>query len=236
MHLPDTTHIRAEGTQPSVYFSAGSSREEIGCFSLHHYEYVSAPSRLLELLLSGEATWYAETLRGCSKDMSLWLWTFLVALFTATVGLVLFAGFSFQKKKLRYPFLFVTFHVLGTTATVILFCILFVRWITHHDVTHPYGSVVLWLSLVVVLATFVSGIYFYFWYNARGRGLSYRLLVTHLAMASLAFVSVITSVAEFSNTGIHPGESYRTTGYNFYKHRNIRLQSQLYIERHYPEK
>ncbi|WDL98440.1 hypothetical protein [Alicyclobacillus sp. ALC3] len=160
--------------------------------------------------------------------MSLWMWTFLIALFTATVGLVLFIGFTFQQ-KLRYPFLFVTFHVIGATVTVILFCILFIRWITHHDATTPYASLVLWASLAVVLATFVSGLYFYFWYNARKRPLSYRLLVTHLVMASLAFVSVITSVAQLSNTGLHSHQLYRATGYNFRKHRDIRqAEANLY--------
>lgn len=157
--------------------------------------------------------------------VSLWQWTFLVALATATVGLVLFAGFTFRLKP-RFPFLLVTLHVVGATATVVMFCILFVRSIGNHAASHGYAGVVLWASLVVILLTFLSGLYFYFFYNARRRGLDYPLLVSHLIMAALSFVCVVASVAALSGIGIQTSSLFPTTGYNFHKHEHARQAQQ----------
>lgn len=163
-------------------------------------------------------------LRWGVSRVSLWTWTFLVTLATAAVGLSLFAGFTFQVKP-RYPFLLVTCHVIGAFATVTLYCILFVRWMGNHNTaTHLYAAVVLWVSLVVILSTFISGIYFYFRYNARRRGLGYRLLITHLVMAALSFVCVIASVSELSGTGISAKSLFPPSSYNFYKHHHQRAQ------------
>ncbi|WDL97492.1 hypothetical protein [Alicyclobacillus sp. ALC3] len=157
--------------------------------------------------------------------MTLWQWTFLLALATSAVGLILFGGFTFRIKP-RFPFLLVTLHVVGATATVVLFCVLFARWLMHYGPSHAYAGIVLWASLIVILATFLSGLYFYFFYNARRRGLGYRLLVTHLVMAALSFVCIIASVAELSGTGLVKSTLFPTNGYNFHKHAHMQQVGQ----------
>ncbi|WDL95693.1 hypothetical protein [Alicyclobacillus sp. ALC3] len=149
--------------------------------------------------------------------MSLEQWTFRVAVATAAVGLALFAGFGFRiKAGLR--FLFVTLHVVGATSTVIMFCVLFVRWMRHPAASHSYAGVILWVSLIVILATFLSGMYFYFFYNVRRRRLHYPLLVSHLIMAALSFFCVMASVAELSPYGLVKSHLFLGHDYNFQKH------------------
>lgn len=148
--------------------------------------------------------------------MSLWVWTFLVLLVTAVFGLWLFAGFTFRVRP-RYPFALVTSHVIGATASLVLFCILVVRWFAHHQAVHSYAPVVLIIALVVLLATFLSGLYFYFGFNVRRRHLTYKLLITHLAMAALAFIFAIAGIAEASGP-VHTQKFYPSSMYNFHKH------------------
>lgn len=150
--------------------------------------------------------------------MTLWQWTFLALLITASFGIVLFTGYTFRV-RIRYPFALVTSHVVSAFITVILFSILFVQKLRFGFPAHSYSPFVLWPALVLLLATFASGVHFYFKYNARRLGLRNALLIAHLFMAALSFVAVIASTAELSvppkPTNLYPGSMY-----NFYKHQH----------------
>lgn len=146
----------------------------------------------------------------------LWEWTFFSLLVTSVFGIWLFVGFTFRLRP-RYPFLLVTCHVVGATVTVVLFCSLFVKWLIQPQVGYSYAPVILWIGLFMILATFLSGLYFYFFFDARRRGLGYKLLITHLVMAALSFVFVIASIAQLSGP-LHSQHFFPGNKYNFYKH------------------
>lgn len=148
--------------------------------------------------------------------VGLWAWTFFALLVTSIFGIWLFAGFTFRLKP-RYPFLLVTCHVVGALVTVVLFCSLFIKWLYQPQVGHSFAPAILWVGLIMILATFLSGLYFYFFFNARRRGLGYKLLITHLVMAALSFVFVVASIAELSGS-VHTQHLFPGTKYNFYKH------------------
>lgn len=155
-------------------------------------------------------------MRHGGDDMALWRLTFVLLFVTASIGIWLFVGYTFRA-RIRYPLLLVTTHVISATLTVIAFIWLFItqrHWSQHHAT----AFVILCVSLVMVLVTYLSGLYFYGKFNVRGRGLKSKLLISHLVMAALSFVCVASSVAELSAAQPPTSHNYPGSMYNFYKH------------------
>ncbi|QQE77703.1 hypothetical protein [Alicyclobacillus sp. SO9] len=150
--------------------------------------------------------------------MTLWHWTFAFLFLTAIVGLVLFSGFTLRI-SIRYPLILVATHVASASTTFILFTILLVHRLTS---TQTGVQVFVLISYMVLVVTFVSGIYFFFRYDAQRKRMRYFLLLFHLMSASLTFIFVISSLAAFRVP--HPHSQQYTPGgamYNVHKHHTI---------------
>lgn len=150
--------------------------------------------------------------------MTLWHWTFAFLFFTAIVGLVLFSGFTLRI-NMRYPLLLVTTHVASASITFVLFTILLVQRLTS---TQTGVQVFVLISYFILVVTFISGVYFFFRYDARRRGMRYLLLVFHLVSASLTFIFTVSSLAAFREPQTQP-QHYTPGGamYNVHKHHTI---------------
>lgn len=152
--------------------------------------------------------------------MPLWQWTLYSLGLTAVLGLLLFCGYTFRL-RIVYPFALVTGHVVSATVTMILFCVLLYHLATDSANVQMYAQIIAWVSFAALIVTFLSGLYFYLWFNARRRGLKNGMLVTHLLMAAVSFSFAVSGVAGIAGTQpTDRSHLYPPSMYNFHKHQH----------------
>jgi hypothetical protein len=150
----------------------------------------------------------------------LWQATLTAFIITSLFGLYLFAGYTFRI-KVHYPLVLVTSHVIAAATTTVLFAILMIRMLSSLNQSGTFTAVFALISFALVVLTLMSGIVFYFRFDARRRRTRWGLIITHLMMASLSFIFAISSIATVAEPRHHQ-KSYTGDAWYRYnlKHRN----------------
>jgi len=135
------------------------------------------------------------------------------------LGAVLFIGYTFRK-RIHYPMVWVVAHISTISVTLILFTIAFVaksNLVLHdgYDAKFIFFST----SYAVFLATFITGISFFFRYDFRRRHISLRLLSVHLVMSAFTFFGFAATLALYTPNAIPIGDKYAgSSWYAVHKH------------------